>query len=543
MRFFPLPAPRARQWTRARSGGGRGNVQLAHDARPAFFIAFDSSSGRGTHGAAVAHDDCMRLSHVIGLVGSFGLLFAFAQCGGSTQTETTAPSETDASAEASPAAEAGATSEGGAGGVEGGTLAQQKIQHVIIIMQENRSFDHYFGTFPGAEGLPVDAQGQFTSCLPDPNSDAGCVKPFHLTADKNFGGPHGAKNEQTCVGGGKMDGFIANAEAGKQGCADPNDPNCVNGNLVDVMGYHTDVEIPNYWAYAKNFVLNDHMFQPNASWSFPQHLYMVSGWSAKCSVPSDPSTCITELTAPGNGKAAGLTNEYAWTDITYLLHKNMIAWKYYLGEGPDPHCSGDPDDCQPMNIAANVPSIWNVLPEFDTVKADGEIGNVVAVDQFYADVAAGTLPKVAWIAPAGVVSEHPANLVSAGQGYVTALINTIMKSKYWESTVIFLSWDDWGGFYDHVVPPKVDAGGYGIRVPGLVISPWAKKGLVDKQVLSHDAYLKFIEDIFLDGARLDPKTDGRSDSRPTVRESILKGDLMNDFDFAQAALPPLVLKP
>jgi phospholipase C len=124
----------------------------------------------------------------------------------------------------------------------------------------------------------------------------------------------------------------------------------------------------------------------------------------------------------------------------------------------------------------------------------------------------------------------------------TALINTVMKSPYWNSTVIFLSWDDWGGFYDHVVPPHVDAGGYGLRVPGLVISPWVKRtGMIDKQVRSHDAYIKFIEDVFLGGARIDPMNDGRPDSRPTVRENVLQGDLMNDFDFARDPLPPLVL--
>jgi phospholipase C len=428
------------------------------------------------------------------------------------------------------------------------SAASAKIKHVVVIMQENRSFDHYFGTYPGAEGLPVDGAGNFTSCIPDPDAGAdggGCSRPFHLTTDKNIGGPHGAKNAETCINGGKMDGFILNALGAKQACPDPNAPDCINGSLIDVMGFHTDAEIPNYWAYAKNFVLNDHMFQPNASWSFPQHLYMVSGWSARCATASDPATCVTELTAPGNGKPAGPTNEYPWTDITYLLHKAGVPWKYYLGEGPDPHCGTDPDDCQqePTLVSAKVPSIWNVLPEFDTVKADGETGNIVPIDDFYADVAAGKLPAVSWVAPPGVVSEHPANLVSAGQAYVTALVNAIMKSPLWNETAIFLSWDDWGGFYDHVPPLKVDQGGYGIRVPGLVISPWVKKGTIDKQVLSHDAYLKFIEDVFLGGARLDPKTDGRSDPRPTVREEVLKGDLLNDFDFTQAPLPPLVLKP
>ncbi len=474
----------------------------------------------------------MKRIAIFGLLGAAAAsLVILVRCGGSTSGD--APSN-----DAGPA---------DAGAVEGSTsdasAASAKIQHVVVIMQENRSFDHYFGTFPGAEGLPKDANGNFTSCIPDPAGDAGCLKPFHNTTDSNIGGPHNAKNAQTCINGGKMDGFAINAGAGKKGCPDPNAPDCVNGAIIDVMGFHTEAEIPNYWAYAKNFVLNDHMFQPNASWSFPQHLYMVSGWSARCATPNDPSTCVTELVSPGNGKPAGPNNEYPWTDITYLLHKAKIPWKYYLGEGADPHCGGDPDDCQPTMISATVPSIWNVLPEFDTVKADGEVGNVVAIDQFYADVAAGQLPAVSWIAPAGVVSEHPAALVSVGQGYVTALINTIMKSPLWSSTVIFVSWDDWGGFYDHVAPPVVDQGGYGLRVPGLVISPWVKKGLIDKQVLSHDAYLKFIEDVFLGGQRLDPKTDGRRDPRPTVREDMLKGDLMNDFDFTQAPLSPLVLKP
>jgi phospholipase C len=140
------------------------------------------------------------------------------------------------------------------------------------------------------------------------------------------------------------------------------------------------------------------------------------------------------------------------------------------------------------------------------------------------------------------VSEHPPALVTAGQTYVTGLIDAIMRSRDWDSTAIFLSWDDWGGFYDHVVPPRVDQNGYGLRVPGLVISPYARKGYIDHQVLSSDAYLKFIEDDFLGGERLDPRTDGRPDRRPDVREdaSIL-GDLQNDFDFDQRPRPALIL--
>jgi phospholipase C len=146
--------------------------------------------------------------------------------------------------------------------------------------------------------------------------------------------------------------------------------------------------------------------------------------------------------------------------------------------------------------------------------------------------------------PNGKVSEHPTALVSDGQTYVTSLVNAVMQSPDWSSTAIFLSWDDWGGFYDHVSPPVVDQNGYGLRVPGIVISPYAKQGFIDHQVLSFDAFDKFIEDDFLNGQRLDPKTDGRPDPRPDVRENAaILGNLAQDFDFGQAPRKPLILDP
>jgi len=117
-----------------------------------------------------------------------------------------------------------------------------------------------------------------------------------------------------------------------------------------------------------------------------------------------------------------------------------------------------------------------------------------------------------------------------------------MRSPDWNTTAIFLTWDDWGGFYDHVVPPTVDANGYGLRVPAIVVSPYALQGAIDHQTLSFDAYLKFIEDVFLGGQRLDPATDGRPDPRTSVREdAAVLGDLMQDFDFSRPPRPPLLL--
>ena len=161
---------------------------------------------------------------------------------------------------------------------------------------------------------------------------------------------------------------------------------------------------------------------------------------------------------------------------------------------------------------------------------------------FYAEAQAGSLPAVSWVVPSGEVSEHPPSPVSFGQSYVTSLINAVMRSPDWSSSAIFLAWDDWGGFYDHVVPPSVDINGYGLRVPGIVISPYAKQGYIDHQTLSFDAYDKFIEDDFLGGQRLDPASDGRPDPRPDVRENAsILGNLIYDFDFSQALRSPVLL--
>jgi len=444
-------------------------------------------------------------------------------------------------------------------GVRGEQIATQdihKIKHVVVIMQENRSFDSYFGTYQGANGIPMQ-NGEPAVCVPDPRSRQ-CVKPYHDPNDLNRGGPHGQVNAANDIAGGKMDGFIAEARGGPQRCADPNDPSCASAR-VDVMGYHDDREIPNYWAYAKNFVLQDNMFEPNASWSLPEHLFLISEWSARCMRQGDPMSCINALQNPGNPPDFGRRRanrmrpanrpsappDYAWTDLTYLLHKQHISWAYYVLKGTEPDCEDDAEaTCVQRKQNARTPGIWNPLPYFKTVKEDGELNNIQSLDNFFSAARSGNLPSVAWICPSGDVSEHPPGLVSAGQAYVTTLINAIMKGPEWESTAIFLTWDDWGGFYDHILPPHIDDNGYGLRVPGIVISPYAKQGYIDHQVLSHDAYAKFIEDDFLGGQRLDPKTDGRPDPRPDVRENAAQlGDLRSDFDFSQPPRKPLMLNP
>jgi phospholipase C len=234
---------------------------------------------------------------------------------------------------------------------------------------------------------------------------------------------------------------------------------------------------------------------------------------------------------------------YAWTDLTYLLHKQNVNWGYYVFKGTEPDCANDTAmTCAPVQQGPQTPGIWNPLPDFTDVAQNRELGNIQSLTNFYAAARNGTLPAVSWINPNGDVSEHPPALVSRGQAYVTGLVNAIMHGPNWKSTAIFLSWDDWGGFYDHVTPPSVDLQGYGLRVPGIVISPYAKTGYIDHQTLSPDAFNKFIEDDFLGGQRLDPATDGRPDPRPNVRENApILGDLRQDFNFNQAPRPPVIL--
>ena len=422
-----------------------------------------------------------------------------------------------------------------------------KIQHVVMIMQENRSFDSYFGTYPGANGIPAGV------CVPDP-ARGGCVAPFHDGNDINNGGPHGPVNAASDIDGGRMDGFVGQAEQGLHcGGTEPACSPCnqteTAGACDDVMGYHDAREIPNYWTYAENYVLQDDMFSSSISWSLPEHLFLVSAWSAACpDGDPNPMDCIGSLYPhiPGQPPPQNSMTTYAWTDITYLMYKAGVSWGYYVFEGNEPDCESDEAmTCAPVHQSYKTPGIWNPLADFTDVKEDGQTKNIQSLNNLYTAVhqqSSCGLPNVSWITPNETVSEHPPAAVSTGQAYVTTLINSIMRSPCWGSTAIFLSWDDWGGFYDHVDPPNIDEEGYGLRVPGLVISPYAKAGYIDHQQLSHDAYLKFIENDFLSEQRLNPATDGRPDPRPDVREEAPGlGNLESDFNFDQLPRPPLLL--
>jgi phospholipase C len=426
-------------------------------------------------------------------------------------------------------------------------LAREHIKHVIVIVQENRSFDHYFGTFPGAEGFPRRG-GRIHVCVPDPILGH-CARPYHTSSQLQAGGPHAQRHSRADVNGGRMDGFIRTVIDSPIHCADHrDDPSCRRylgpQGQPDVMSYLTRREIPNYWAYARNFVLQDHLFAPADSWTLPAHLFLISAWAARCENPRDPMSCESnlELQEEAETQRSGADVPiWAWTDITYLLHEHDVSWSYYVG---DDTCVFDP--CEGERGPRRTVAQQNPLPWFTTVRQTHQLRNIRGHEEYYDAAADGTLPSVSWVMPYSGVGEHPGagEPVWKGQRHVTKIINAAMRGPDWEETAIFLTWDDWGGFYDHVEPPRVDRNGYGIRVPGIMISPWARAGTVDSQILSFDAYLKLIEDLFLDRERLDPDTLSRPDSRPTVREEVaILGDLLEEFDFTQDPIPPLILDP
>ncbi len=443
------------------------------------------------------------------------------------------------------------------------------IKHVIMIMQENRSFDSYFGTYPGANGIP---QGV---CIPlDPaNPSKGCVLPFHDKHDSNAGGPHIYASALADLDDGittsKNDGFVYQQTSGAEACSSKEIPEVILPQCAglrdgvsrhDVMGYHTAAEIPNYWAYAQHFVLQDNMFAGDRGWSLEAHLELTSEWSAKCSKPPVLSSCATSHSPrPASPNKPAV---YPWVNLFQLMDLNGVSWKYYLANGTEPDCEDGQMTCRPQKQHGGVLSLWNPTPGFTWVRQQ-DAAYLAAhnpnVDQLLLDLKNGTLPAVSWVIPAADLSEHSPSGVTAGMEYVTSMVNAVMQSPYWKDTAIFITWDDWGGFYDHSIPPIVDYStpasevqGFGLRVPGLLVSPYAKPGYIDHNVLSFDSYAVLIEKLFMNEVHLDPVAMGQPDSRPDVRDELTSvsypdgttaamGNLIDEFAFTQTPLSPLVL--
>jgi phospholipase C len=438
-------------------------------------------------------------------------------------------------------------------------LATTKVQHIIFIIQENHSFDNYFGTFPGANGL-----GNMPSpCCPTSltTSSAAMISPFHanentpvfIVGDELPPGQMYPNSSEALDLGGGIQPFLLPSETSSGSCCDHSweaahtdyNNGLMNGFVVgehsnQTMGYYNGSDIPYYWDYATNFVLDDNFFSSLMGPSFPNHLYIASGSSGNGTLANPNNypwirSGAVEDNPPTNGPDFGIPYYFnaTWASMAQELSVHNVSWKWYTGA---------------KNITA--PTYWDVLPLFSYFHQNPQLlqDNEVGTQNFVNSLQNGTLPSVSWIIPGGSwspptypftktphipycgTSEHPPARSDCGMDYVSYLVNAVMNSQYWQSTAIIITWDDYGGFYDHVVPPIVDAYGEGFRVPTLIISPYAKHGYIDQTQYEFGSLLSFVEANF--GL---PKLGARDSV------GIGQNNMMNSFDFSQNPQPPLIV--
>jgi len=397
---------------------------------------------------------------------------------------------------AAPPARESAASKEAARGEAAAPSRFSKIQHVIWIMQENHSFDNYFGTYPGADGPPP------TTCLPTKPGSKRCVAPFHMPK----GAPacdlmHYWEVAHAGYNNGAMDGFV-----------------WAEGTPY-TMGYYDQRDIPNYWQYARHYTLADRFFSSLNGPSGPNHVYTVAAQSGGLTVNAFTLEQVEDVLDDPDG--------FSFASMVNLFQKTNVSWKYYLETQPLPPGQ------KKIGINLYYPnpkeySIWNPLPGFKAVRDNPEaMKHLVDLQDFYRDLREGTLPDVTWIVPMLRDSEHPPQPPAEGMWYVTSLVNAVMESPSWKNSVIFLTWDDYGGFYDHVEPPTVDAFGYGPRVPAVIISPYAKPGYISHYPYDFTSVLKFIEERW-------------NLSHLTARDD-RANDLSDVFNFDQSPNPPHVI--
>ncbi len=329
------------------------------------------------------------------------------------------------------------------------------IQHFVVLLQENHTFDNYFGTYPGADGIPAG-----TKMPVDPsNPKAGYVSPWHIGNSTITDLSHTPAAFRAQFNDGKMDGFVSGLNARNQ-----------NGKLA--MGYYDASDIPYYWNLADNYVLFDQFFSSAQDGSFANHLYWVAA--------------VPPVTPKGVSLSDVLTGVPTIFD---RLQAAGVSWKFYV-QNYDPTITYRTAATR-GNRASQV--IWVPLLNFDRFIDDPTLSShIVDLNQYFIDLSNGTLPAVSYIVPSGA-SEHPPSNLMSGQRFVKSILQELMRSSSWDSSAFLLSYDDWGGWYDHVTPIQVDKYGYGLRVPAILVSPYAKSGYIDHTVLDFTSMLKFIE--------------------------------------------------
>ena len=397
--------------------------------------------------------------------------------------------------------------------------ARDQIHHVVYLIKENRTFDHMFGRFPGADGATtgLTCDGATVELAPAPDDAPG--------PDHSFQG--GLK----AINGGRMNCF----------------DQLFGGAQLQAYVQYRPEQIPSYWAYARAYVLADRFFSSTYGPTGIEHLFTVGA-------TTDRFTDHERLTPPGQFGDNGLPREYcedptewmwsfrrlsaleqqdafeleeralvgtlkarywfqrrACSDIAVLpdlLEEAGVSWRYYLG---------DNDYIKTLKLVEHV-----VFGPMYT--------KVVDDSQFLTDLRKGELPAVSWLIPDVEYSEHPAaGSMCEGENWTVGILNAIMRSPEWEHTAVVITWDDFGGFYDHVPPPHVDLYGFGPRVPMLLISPWAREGYIASQTLEFSSVLKMIETIW---------------DLPSLTERDARAsDMLDLFDFEHGPAPELLREP
>jgi phospholipase C len=388
------------------------------------------------------------------------------------------------------------------------------IQHIVIIVQENQTFDHFFGAFPGlAAGYGIDS----STCMQNVKGKS-CVHPFNGDSMSSLiqatGLSHSWQAAHLAYNGGRMDGFITNQ------------PKKANASFS--MSYFTGATLPDYWDLASHFALDANFFSSSMSYSYPNHIFLVAGQAQ--------SACIGQCKP-----VLDLTFETIITPMNAL----NVTWGYFAGNWKDSK------DCVTLSQTTGY---WNVLTNFPAVQKGATCHDIQNLNDFRHDVSTGYLPQVSWVTPGTNESDHPgcsAGLgvgtcgsaeapLPSGQVYISNLVDSIESNPtLYQSTAIFLTWDDFGGYYDHVVPDQIDPYGLGFRVPLVVISPYVIQGIGygpssggygQTHQQDFTAILKTIEDNW----GIQPF------DTLTSRDSTV-GDLLWMFDFNQTPIPPLIL--
>ena len=382
-------------------------------------------------------------------------------------------------------------------------LYTSQIQHIVIFVKENRSFDHYFGKFPGAAGATsgLDSTGQTVQMMPSPDVEA---------ADLCHSEPCLVK----AIDSGKMDKF-----------------DIMQGKQQNFQAYtqFSQNGIPNYWAYASTYTLADHMFSSTMGPSFPNHLYTIAAQAAgTIGIPKpagNPGKGEWGCDAPPNWSVISLAPDGTTitavypcfdfptlgdlVDAAHIVNPN-VTWKYY---SPPEGESG---------------FWWNAYDSINHIRYGPDwSANIVPESQFISDAKNGRLASVNWVVTSNDTSDHPPASACAGENDTVRKINAIMEGPQWGSTAIFLTWDDFGGYYDHVPPPMTSVWGFGLRVPLIVISPYAKPAHISSTTYSFESILAFTENIL--------------GLPPLLAADTLANNIGDSFDFSQTPLPPLIL--